>query len=152
MKPTIHISISGRSKIGKTTLMRAILKLLHNYRFETIPIWDIEDGPPKWAEDELVGRISKISKQTKISVTEIQSSFGYKNDEAFADFKVRVSYIQGKGYRVEVFILEEVLIRDYPDLPASKERAKILAERMAHELGVRVIDETPRETRGISTF
>jgi Cdc6-like AAA superfamily ATPase len=145
MRPVLNISVAGRPKTGKTTVMRSIVKHLNANNFDVTSVWDPDDGAPRWAEDGLPGRLLKLSRNTRVTVTEIPSGLGTRGGEASDEFQVKVSYTQGVGYRVSVMILNEMLVKDYPDLPASKERSRALAARMAQELGVDVLEEVPQE-------
>lgn len=145
-KRTLYISVFGQPRTGKTTVVFLFKRLLDSLGIETHVSWGL-DGPPREEPQEL--KFKAIAEKIKVVVTETQQRKGLsERHESPDDYLVRV-YHTGLNYGVSVSVQGTVLTHNFIDrrdeARSTKERARSVAVRLAHELGVEVIDEIPNE-------
>lgn len=148
IKKTVSVAVIGMAMTGKSAIMQKIISALSGSGIELQVEWGIDGKPKDLDPDSESKKLQSISKKTKVVLTEFQTR---KPSQATAgkvssdDTSVQLLYYEGEGHVVQVSVLGAPLRHYTGDLPLSRERARIIAARLAASLNVEVEDLVPRE-------
>lgn len=137
----VSVLVIGRPASGKTAIMKVIGRALRALGFDVEENWGIDGPPAEMTQEAELKRLGSLANKSKVVLVEQQSSRGKLNDDP-DNVRISVNYVTGVGFDVTVSLSGANLRHNFGDYDYSRERARAVAERLSHELGLDVIDNT----------
>ena len=144
-KPSIYITVMGRTLSGKTTIMRHLVDNLREHGINVEPNWGIDGEPRPIPSDIKKKKLEALAGKSKVSISEHQINRRGSSEEDATPISVEIVRDTTKGIGVRLRIAGHSLESWYGDLPMSKPKAQAAAARIATELDVEVLDTIPHD-------
>ena len=145
VKQAVHVSVIGRAKTGKTTVLKLLAQTLKNSGVEVEINWGV-DGEPLQTPPELEKkRLAGISAKSKVVISEVNTRRTKSGNEEQTDVIIEVKYDEEKGYGVRLVIASFPLESWFGKFSASKDRARTVASRLSAEFDIDYYDDIPRD-------